>query len=243
MGDILFVRAIQDVPAHTQVFINYCGNAEYSDRHSVLSRFLGEAGCLCGLCQDDREDGKAAMSVRKTVVDTRLRRYYGEQALDGKASAAALEARISDIKDDIAKIVASYSSRRRSHLRPELFRLHLDLALHLGQLARCQDRQPRDSAQDIIAQHRLALDSVGVVIDPGLSDPIVSLPMAFQQEAIMSVIQIATTFQALGEAGDASRWLVAAKVMHKKLVSRSDDLFEDRYAEILDMMGLRGGTL
>lgn len=242
MGDVLFVRAIQDIPAHAQVLVSYCANAEYLDRRSTLSRFLGQAGCSCGLCQDDREDGEAATVMRKAVVDTRLHRYYGAQALDETASIAVLDRRISDIKGDIARINASYGSPRRYQLRPALFRLHLDLALHLGHLGRRQRLRPRDSATEIIAQHQLALGSVGCAIDTRRSDAIISLPLAFHQESIMSVIQIAATFRALSDTAEAWRWLSAAKTMHRTLISRSEDLFGDRYAKILDAKGLRGGT-
>jgi hypothetical protein len=242
LGDVLFVRATEDLPAGTQVLINYCSNAEYLDRHLALGRFLGKAGCSCQLCEDDREDDEAAMTVRKDVLDSRLGRYYGQQALDANATRSALSARIANIKRDIAKVDASYSNRRVSNLRPGLFRLYLDLALHLSFASRRQGRQAREDARVSIAQYRLALASIGLTVDLTLPDPIVSLPRAFQQESIMCLLEIAGTLQSLGSKEDAIKWMTAAKQTHEKLVCESvnsaADLFAERFANVIKAIGL-----
>lgn len=109
IGDMMLVRATQDLPAHTELGWSYANPQDRAQMPKVLRDSWGFA-CACALCQDDATTPKKLKAKRRQILATLATR-------DPREAAAAME--------------ETYVSPATDVPRFELFQLCFSIAQHL----------------------------------------------------------------------------------------------------------------
>ena len=130
IGDIQFVRAQEDIPAGTQIFMSYLPDKEYLHRRRFLVERLGGEmlTCPCLMCNDDALDGRPGVDDRGTFwMAFEKILEAGDGLLLGSLPYAENHLRV--CKNHVKARSDYYDNRRVSGIKFELFQLYSRMVL------------------------------------------------------------------------------------------------------------------
>ncbi|TCD69091.1 hypothetical protein EIP91_008733 [Steccherinum ochraceum] len=229
-GDVMVVRATQDLKAGEEVTMSYYDSTEtYQKRTDSIQR-QWQFACDCLLCKADLSDTAAARSQRAEAV-----------AMLSSLGIAAIKQRIAQIK-------SSYSDspeRRQCGVKPELY-----LASRRLGFAYCSENSAMgmsfltpSKAKACLIAFMDALEAVGLVItDRSVSGQVINpsaLPVdttrlpALSHLCTVSVIQMVSALWSIGENVRAKNWLKVAIRIENFDTGGAEALFREKYHSVL----------
>lgn len=211
LGDVIVMRANQDIRCGTELTTAYAGGGNHLTRAQSLTRLIGHEMCDCKLCTLDRADGDQACRKREEIFSEHERIKEFLDRSKAPLSSVVFE---NHYKSHISAIENTYAPKRGC-LRPATFFLHLALAqTYMERAAENHDVSLYDNARMSIFA---GLAAVGVVrkrtlIGNGTYIPIASdnLPCTgAHEDAMICMVQVAMTYHCQGKRLGAQEWVRA----------------------------------
>ncbi|KAG2500612.1 hypothetical protein HYH03_001379 [Edaphochlamys debaryana] len=242
IGDFMFVRTAEDLPAGTEVTHSYVDSLDsLEDRTAALQRhgFV----CGCELCQEDRAWGaqqpEQAREAEAALAEYEALRSRTAAAARNPARAAALIARLQGV---VARLESALQSRPRWRLA--VFNPASELAYLLQTVG--DVRGSVDAYRKAYAcLHRGAapgLPAGGPEAAPGAQGAAARgaapAPFVISPTATQLAVSIAASHVRLGGAEEhraARRWEAAARA-HWRVLYGNEALFSQRFAEPLELI-------
>jgi hypothetical protein len=162
------VRANEDIPAGTELCVDYLGAEEFVYRCVKLERLMG-VPCSCEHCRDDQKDGMDAHAKRIQIRNAVGSRVSDEDLPDWRqppsAHVAYFKERGRQTLEEIKEMMTTYGEHRDNY-RPELGVFYSDLCTVVS-MATFHNRHP-DQIQLFIdaAIGRLRCRGIELADDP-----------------------------------------------------------------------------
>ncbi|KAI0722769.1 hypothetical protein C8Q76DRAFT_793778 [Earliella scabrosa] len=226
IGDAMFIRAAEPIPAGTEITLPYSVEESYIDRQASLKKHMLEH-CTCWLCEEDRKDG-----------DERLRRRH--ELKNKLVSRDILSASLAEVRA-IEKSVRETFSPTRGAVRPLSA-----LALHVvaeslrksGNHRQLQEALELDlEALRCMGFSVLTRSARGASGLPIGTDRFPAITSFFEPVAIM--LRVACTYLNLHDEASAVLWVKAALWLTDKSVGGGKALFMLIHRESLEQMRIR----
>jgi hypothetical protein len=174
-GDVMVIRASEDIPRGCEVTIPYVSTLSNSERTRKLKGILEDRPCGCLLCAEDKVDGFEACRKRLNI----MKRWFE----DGRTRLVAAGAKGSKIIDEVlAKLDATYQSSRT--IRIEQFYVHrdaIDFCQSLGNLTRKPDYHIQAIEHGFRALQRAGLVVIDTSIQRGSEKAPSVMPISTQR--------------------------------------------------------------
>lgn len=233
-NDFQTIRALVKIKKGQAITLSYAVDGDYDIRAKLLKKHL-PCPCRCDLCLADLHDGEKQLLERKKLVaeanDTRDTRQVNQAS-----SASSIRKAIRETMQLYQALEKTYSPDR-TVMRHELSPIAISLGFLHGCLAIAS--QSSSPYKDVIKWQKLAIEHLGVEIGEMAKEGFVkSAPRASQHVAIMSVIQMASAYFAMGQRIQAKSWLKEAVKLHEWTVGGDKALFLKRFRTVLSTIGI-----
>ncbi|KAI9339374.1 hypothetical protein BDR26DRAFT_803228, partial [Obelidium mucronatum] len=244
-GDVQVIRALNDIPAGTEISVSYVVDGEYLEREKNLVHFFppGEQ-CSCELCVMDRAEGKTCLKNRSLILDD----LEALPRIGPKSTRAQIAKRLEQIDKLIDKIKGTYKSERPTSSRHEMYTLYQSKSFAYGNMAIENRLGYQECYANVIAAEKMGLECLGVKFQkqskktPNHKNP-ASLPISCAPQfrshmGTCSMLQIAVAHKSRGEAKAARAWVQAAVWVHSLVAGGNGELFAACYGGMIKKLNL-----
>lgn len=247
------IRALENIPAGTELFVQYAPSRMFIHRCVKLERLMG-IPCCCEHCKDNQEDGMEAHEKReklhKALADRIAKDDFPEPSDSRSKHRTYFEARQKRTLEDIKEMTATYGAHRDDY-RPDLTEFYHELT-SMCKLMFLRSRDPAESKLYLESSFSsLRSDGIELADDPkpkgkqrivpqleGL--PVRTLPYGPQSGGITTMIELSIHYSLVRRDQPTSlAWWKAAETVAVLIGTPSLELFKQHYEPVSRPVGLQ----
>lgn len=257
IGDVYVVRAIDDLPAGTEITITYSphGGTGGVSQERDLNRWLGRV-CTCKQCIADDVNDKAGKEQRMKLLNARLRNtsiqamkvHTGSMENPGpEDNLASLEKLVQDLNETYSASYNGYKVQVADYqiiigqqvlfgFKPVQFARLWGRAIQYGKQAlRNFGISLREDKS--VTNGKGGKEAVKQTAPDGLC--VLNAPKLMGERAITCMLQIAGLYKYLRDKQAEKDWVLAAYWTDRVITSDSKELFKERYKVVLKTLNAK----